>query len=72
MFPHTLEIEINIFQDTSHHKVAILLFHSGVLVSLITFEGTILDQSVSCFSGQYLPLGFQRVMYLYFKNIRGK
>ncbi len=29
--------------------VAILLFHRGDLVSLITFEGTILDQVVSCF-----------------------
>ncbi len=53
-------------------KVAILLFHGGDLVSLITFEGTILHQAVSCFSGKRLPLVFQSVMYLYFKNIMGK
>ncbi len=50
----------------------ILLFHGGDLVSLITFEGTILDQVVSCFSGKYLPLVFQSIMYLYFKKARGK
>ncbi len=32
---------------TLHHKVAILLFHGGGLVSLITFEGTILYQTVN-------------------------
>ncbi len=32
---------------TSLHKVAILLFHGGDLVSLITLEGTILYQAVS-------------------------
>ncbi len=40
--------------------------------SLITFEGTIWYQAVSCFSGKHLPLAFQSVMYLYFKNVRGK
>ncbi len=54
------------------HKVAILLFQSGDLVSLITFEGTILHQAMSCFSGKHLPLVLQSVMYLYFKNERGK
>ncbi len=49
-----------------------LLFHGGDLVSLITFEATILYQAVSCFSGKNLPLTFQSVMYLYFKNVRGK
>ncbi len=48
-----------------------MLFHGGDVVSLITFEGTILYQAVSCFSGENLPLAFQSVMYLYFKNIRG-
>ncbi len=43
-----------------------------ILVSLIIFEGTILHQPVSCFSGKKLPLVFQSVMYLYFKNVRGK
>ncbi len=61
MFSHTLEIELKYFpfrmliwfwQDTSHHKVAILLFDGGNLVSIIIFEGTILDQAVSCFSGK--------------------
>ncbi len=64
MFPHTHEIEIKIFpiynvdmlirlfwQERSHHKVAILFFHGGDLVNQITFERTILDQAVSCFSG---------------------
>ncbi len=55
-----------------HHKIAILFFHGGDLVSLITFEGTILDQAVSCFSGKNLPLAFQSVMFLYFKNVRDK
>ncbi len=41
-----------------------------ILVSLITFERTILYQAVSCFSGKTLPLAFQSVMYLYFKNVR--
>ncbi len=54
------------------HKVTILLFHGGDLVSLITFEGTIMHQAVSCVSGNYLPLVFQSVMYLYFKNERCK
>ncbi len=47
-----------------------LTFHGGDLVSLITFEGTILYQAVSCFSVQNLPLVFQSVLYLYFKNVR--
>ncbi len=59
------------WQDTSHHKDAILLLY-GDLVSLITFEGTILDQVMSCFSGKNVPLAFQSVIYLYFKNVRGK
>ncbi len=49
-----------------------LAFYGGDLVSLITFEGTILYQAVSCFSRKNLPQVFQSVMYLYFKNIRGK
>ncbi len=61
-----------ICNQSINHKVAILLFHSGDLVSLITFEGTIFDQAVSCFSGKNLPFVFQRVMYLYFKNVRCK
>ncbi len=47
------------------------LFHDGYLVTLITFEGTILDEVVSCFSEKYLPLVFQSVMFLYFKIERG-
>ncbi len=61
-----------IFDVLCIHKVAILLFQCGDLVSLITFEGTILYQAVSCFSGKKLPLVFQSVMYLYFKKERGK
>ncbi len=57
---------------TAQHKVAILLFHGDDLVSLITFEETILYQVVSCFSGKKLSLVFQIVMYLYFKNVKGK
>ncbi len=53
-------------------QVAILPFHGDDLVSLITFEGTILYQAVSYFSGTNLPLVFQSVMYLYFKDVRGK
>ncbi len=49
-----------------------LAFYGGDLVSLITFEGTILYQAVSCFSGKKLPLLFQSVMYLYFKNVKDK
>ncbi len=60
------------YYDTSHHNVVILLFLGGVLVSLITFEGTILNQAVSYFSGKNLPRAFQSVMYLYFKNVRSK
>ncbi len=55
-----------------HRNIAILLFNGGDLVSLITFEGIILYQAVSCFSGKKLPLVFQSVMYLYFKNVTGK
>ncbi len=40
----------------SHHKVAILLFHGGDFVSLITFEGTILDQAMSFFNGRDVVL----------------
>ncbi len=73
-FPYTMLTwwSTLIWQDTSHHKVAILLFHGGDLVRLITFEGTILYQAVSCFSGKKLPLVFQSDMYLYFKNLRDK
>ncbi len=60
------------WQDTSHHKVDIFLFYGGDLVSLITVEGTILYQSVSCFSLKNVPLVFQSVVYIYFKNVRGK
>ncbi len=56
----------------SHHNVAILLFHGGDLVSLVTFEGTILYQAVSCCHGKKLPLAFQSVVYLYFKNVSSK
>ncbi len=61
-----------ILTGTSHHKVAILLFHCDDLVSLITFEGTILYQAVLCFSGKKLRLVFKSVMYLYFRNVKGK
>ncbi len=54
------------------HIVAILLFYCCDLVSLITFEWTILHQSKSCFSGKNLRLVFQSVKYLCFKNVRGK
>ncbi len=60
------------YSDTSHHKVAILLFQGGDLVSLISFKGTILYQAVSCFHGKKLPLVFQSGMYLYFKYVMGK
>ncbi len=46
--------------------------HGSDLVSLVTFEGTILYQAVSCCSGKHLPLTFQSDMYLYFKNVRVK
>ncbi len=46
--------------------------HDGDLVSLITFERTVLDQAVSCFNGKNWSLVFQSVIYLYFKNIRSK
>ncbi len=49
-----------------------LAFYGCDLVSLITLEETILDQAVSCFSGKNLPLVFQNVIYLYFKNVKGK
>ncbi len=49
-----------------------LASYSGDWVSLITFEGTILYQVVSCFSAKNVSLVFQSVMYLYFKNVRGK
>ncbi len=65
-------IKVILTQDISHLKVAILLFHGANSVSLITFEGTILDQAVSCFSKKTLLLPFQSVMYLYFKNVSGK
>ncbi len=65
-------IKVILTGHTSHHKVAILLFHGGDLVSLITFEGTILYQVLSCFSWKTLPQVFQSGMYLYFKNIIGK
>ncbi len=46
-----------------------LLFHGSDLVSLITFEGTIMNQAMSSFSEKNVPLVFQSVMYLYFKNV---
>ncbi len=49
-----------------------LAFYGGDLVSLITFEETILYQAMSCFSEKNVPLVFQSVMYLYCKNVRGK
>ncbi len=52
-----------------HNKVTFLLFDGCGLVSLITFEGTILYQTVSCFSGKKLQLVFKSVIYLYFKNV---
>ncbi len=57
---------------TYHIKSCNLDFHGSDMVSLITFEGTILDQAVSCFGGKNLPLAFQSVMYLCFKNVRSK
>ncbi len=65
---------IKVILTTGHitSQIAILLFHGGDLVSRITFEGTILDQDVSRFSGKHLPLVFQSVTYLYFKDVRGK
>ncbi len=47
-----------------------LVFHGGDLVSLVTIEGIIFDQAVSCFSRTKIPLVFQSVLYLYFKNER--
>ncbi len=58
------------WQDTSHYKVTIWLFHGGDLVSLIIFEGIILYQAFV--SGEKIPLVFQIVMYLYFMNVKGK
>ncbi len=52
---------------TSHHTIAILLFYGGDLVSLITFEGTILYQDVSCFSEKNVRVVFEIVMYLYLR-----
>ncbi len=40
------------------------LFHGGDSVSLITFEGTILDQAVSCFRGKIYHLHF-KVLCIY-------
>ncbi len=57
---------------TSYHKVAILLFYGGDLVSLIAFQGTIFYPAWSCFSVKNLPLVFQSVMYLYCKTVRVK
>ncbi len=71
-FPVTMLISRFCWQDTSHHKVAILLFHGGDLVSLITFEWTILYQAVSCFSAKNVLLLFQSFIYLYLKKVRGK
>ncbi len=59
---------ISFRQDTSHYKVAILLFHGGDLVSLITFEGTILDQAVSCFGGKNYHWYF-KVLFTYILRI---
>ncbi len=49
-----------ILTDTSHHKVAIFLFHGGDLVSIITFERTILDEVVSCFSVEKFTTGISK------------
>ncbi len=51
---------------TEHIKLQCchLAFDGGDLVILITFEGTILVQAVSSFTGKKLPLVFQSVMYL--------
>ncbi len=49
-----------------------LAFYGDALISLITFEGTILYEAVSGFSGKNVPLVFQSVMYLYFTNVNGK
>ncbi len=65
-------IKVILTGHITYHKVAILFFHGGDLVSLITFEWTILYQGVYCFSGKKLRLVFKGVMYLYFKNVRHK
>ncbi len=49
---------------------AILLFHDGDLVSLITFEGTILYQVVSCFSGNIYHWYF-KVLCFYILRMKG-
>ncbi len=49
-----------------------LVFNGGDLVSLITFEGTILYQAVSCFSREKVQLVFKNYMYVYRKNVRHK
>ncbi len=70
-FLHTLEIKIFpiykldikvILTEHITSQSCLLLFHGGDLVSLITFEGTILDQDVSCFGGKCILLVFQSVM----------
>ncbi len=48
------------WQDKSHHKVAILLFHGDDLISLITFVVTILYQAVSCFSVETFTAGISK------------
>ncbi len=52
------------------HKVAILLFHGGDLVSLITFEGTILYQAVSCFS-EKIDHWYFKVLCIYILRMQG-
>ncbi len=49
-----------------------LAFYGGDLVSLITYEGTILYQAMSCFSWQNVPLVFQSVMHLYCMYVKGR
>ncbi len=53
------------YYDTSHHNVAILLFHGCDLASLITFQGTILYQAVSGFSGEKKLQWYFKVLGIY-------
>ncbi len=65
-------LSLNVVWNGSTLHITKLASYGGDLVSLITFDRTILYQTVSCFSGINVPLVFQSVMHLYFKNVRGK
>ncbi len=58
----------NIINLGTSYKVTILLFHVGDLVSLLTFEGPVLYQAISCFKVKKLQLVFKSVMYLYLRR----